>query len=180
MKRTIAEANDDVILRELHDSDLENLVIYANNEKVSVNLCDGFPNPYTIDCARNFKQMIDAQNPKTIFAIEFQGSYVGNVSLTMGTDVYRKSAEIGYFIGEPFWNKGIATKAVNLITEWGFINLDIVRIHTGVFEYNKASQRVLEKCGYVKEATFRKSVFKNNKIYDEIKYAKLKEHGNRF
>ena len=71
--------------------------------------------------------MIDSQTQKTFFAIEYMNNYVGNISLSLGTDVYRKSAEIGYFIGEPFWNKGIATKAVNLITEWGFKQLDIVR-----------------------------------------------------
>ena len=85
---------------------------------------------------------------KTIFAIEYQGEYVGNISLSVGTDIYRKSAEIGYFIGEPFWNKGIMTKAVNLITEYGFEKLSIIRIYTGIFDYNKSSQRVLEKCGF--------------------------------
>ncbi len=167
--------NGDVKLRELTDSDLVKLSEYANNEKVSVNLRDAFPKPYTLKDAENFKKMIDLQSPKTFFAIEFQGEYVGNISLSVRDDVYRKSAEIGYFVGEPFWNKGIATKAVSLITDWGFKSLDIIRIHTGVFEFNKSSQRVLEKCGYIKEAVFKKSVCKNNKIYDEIRYAKIKE-----
>jgi RimJ/RimL family protein N-acetyltransferase len=83
--------------------------------------------------------------------------------------------EIGYFIGEPFWNKGITTKAVNLMTDWGFKNLDIVRIYTGIFEFNKASQHVLEKCGYNKEAVFRNVICKNNRIFDEIRYAIVKE-----
>lgn len=164
-KITIVE-NEGVKLRELIDSDLAKLSEYANNEKVSVNLRDAFPKPYTLKDAENFKKMIDSQSPKTFFAIEFQGEYVGNISLSVGDDVYRKSAEIGYFVGEPFWNKGIATKAVSLITDWGFKSLDIIRIHTGVFEFNKSSQRVLEKCGYIKEAVFKKSVCKNNKIYD--------------
>ena len=175
MEKAIIGSDGDVVLRELMDSDLEKLAIYANNEKVSVNLRDGFPKPYTIDDAVNFKKMIDSQNPKTFFAIEYQNNYVGNISLSPGTDVYRKSAEIGYFIGEPFWNKGIVTKAVNVITEWGFSQLDIVRIYTGVFEYNQSSQRVLEKCGFVKEAVFKKSICKNNMIFDEIRFAKLKE-----
>jgi RimJ/RimL family protein N-acetyltransferase len=173
-KLIVAEIGD-VKIRELIDSDLEKLSEYANNEKVSINLRDAFPKPYTLKDAENFKKMIDSQNPKTFFAIEFQGEYVGNISLSVGGDVYRKSAEIGYFIGEPFWNKGIATKAVSLITNWGFENLDIVRIHTGIFEFNKSSQRVLEKCGYIKEAVFKKSVCKNSEIYDEIRYAKIKE-----
>ncbi|KOH47124.1 hypothetical protein NC99_00590 [Sunxiuqinia dokdonensis] len=156
------------------DTDLEKLSEYANNDKVSVNLRDAFPKPYTLSDAENFKKMIDSQNPKTFFAIEYQGNYVGNISLSIGEDVYKKSAEIGYFIGEQYWNKGIATKAVTLITDWGFNNLGIVRIHTGIFEFNKSSQRVLEKCGYTKEAIFKKSICKNNEIYDEIRYAKIK------
>ena len=175
MTKVVIGQDGDVILRELMDSDLEKLAFYANNEKVSDNLRDVFPKPYTIECARSFKEMIDAQTPKTSFAIEYQNNYVGNISLSVGTDVYRKSAEIGYFIGEPFWNKGIATKAVRLITQWGFSNLDIVRIFTGVFEYNLSSQRVLEKCGFIKEAIFKKSICKNNKIFDEIRFAKIKE-----
>jgi len=175
MEKTIIGIDGDVILREIMDTDLEKLALYANNEKVSINLRDGFPKPFTLENAKNFKKMVDAQNPKTIFAIEYQNNYAGNISLTPGTDVYRKSAEIGYFIGEPFWNKGIATKAVNLITKWGFSHLDIVRIYTGIFEYNHASQRVLEKCGFVKEAVFKKSICKNNQIYDEIRFALIKE-----
>lgn len=119
--------------------------------------------------------MINSQQPKTFFAIDYQNKFAGIISLSLGTDVYRKSAEIGYFIGEPFWNKGITTKAVNLITNLGFDNLDIVRIDTGVFDFNKVSQRVLEKCGYTKEVIFKKSMCKNNEIFDEIRYAKIKE-----
>jgi RimJ/RimL family protein N-acetyltransferase len=174
MEKIVIGRDGDVILRELMDFDLEKLVVYADNEKVSINLRDGFPKPYTIDSARNFKKMVDSQSPKTFFAIEYQNDYAGNISLSIGTDIYRKSAEIGYFIGEPFWNKGIATKAVNLITEWGFSQLDIVRIYTGVFDYNQASQRVLEKCGFVKEAVFRQSICKNDKMYNEIRYAKIR------
>ena len=118
--------------------------------------------------------MANSQNQATIFAIEYQGNYVGNISLVMGSDVNRQSAEIGYFIGEPFWNKGIATQAVNLITEFGFKELKIIRIHTGIFDYNKSSQRVLEKCGFTKEGVFQKAISKSGKIYDEIRYAKIK------
>jgi RimJ/RimL family protein N-acetyltransferase len=174
-KKVIIGVDGDVMLRELLDSDLELLSEYANNDKVSINLRDAFPHPYTLKDAENFKKAIDSQNPKTIFAIVYQDRYVGNISLSVGVDVYRKSAEIGYFIGEAFWNKGITTKAVNLITNWGFKNLDIVRIYTGIFEFNQSSQRVLEKCGYTKEAVFKKSICKNNEIFDEIRYAKIKE-----
>ena len=173
--KKIIATNGVITIRELTDSDLPKLTEYANNPKVAINLRDAFPNPYALEDAIRFKAAIDKQNPKTIFAIEFKGEYVGNISLSPGTDVYRKSAEIGYFIGEPFWNMGIMSKAVDLITEWGFKTLDIVRIYTGVFEFNKASQRVLEKCGFSKEAVLRKSICKYDLIYDEIRYAKIKE-----
>jgi len=174
MEKKVIGIDGEVALRELMDSDLEKLSLYANNEKVSINLRDGFPKPYTLESAKNFKKMVDSQSPKTFYAIEFQNEYVGNISLSLGADVYRKSAEIGYFIGEPFWNRGIATKAVNLMTTWGFGQLDIVRIYTGIFEYNLASQRVLEKCGFIREAQFLQAICKNDEIYNEIRYAKLR------
>ncbi len=170
----IIARNGDVALREIEESDIPKLAEYANNEKVSINLRDAFPNPYTIEDAKGFINMVSKQNPKTFFAIEYQGDYVGNISLLVGNDIYKNSAEIGYFIGEPFWNKGITTKAVNLVTDFGFDKLGIVRIHTGVFEFNKSSQRVLEKCGFEKEAVFKNAVTKQGKIYNEIRYAKLK------
>ena len=160
-------------LRPLRLSDAKRLADLANNEKISRNLRDGFPNPYTLADAQNFLSKFTNQDPVTFFGIEYNGEYVGNISVVPGQDVYRKSAEIGYFIGESYWNKGIVTTAVNLITEYGFKHLGIIRIHTGVFEYNTASMRVLEKCGYTKDCVFRKSVFKQNKIWDEVRYSKI-------
>lgn len=160
-------------LRPLHLSDAKRIAELADNEKISRNLRDVFPNPYTLADAENFLKKFTNQDPVTFFGIEYNGEYVGNISLVPGDDVYRKSAEIGYFIGEPYWNKGIVTTAVKLITEYGFNQLGFIRIHTGVFEYNPASMRVLEKCGYTKEGVFRKSVLKQNKIWDEVRYSKI-------
>ena len=162
-----------IVLRPLRLSDAKRLAELANNEKISCNLRDGFPHPYTLADAENFLEKFTNQDPVTFFGIDYDGEYVGNISLVPGQDVYRKSAEIGYFIGEPYWNKGIVTTAVNLITEYGFNHLDIIRIHTGVFEYNEASMHVLEKCGFVKEGVFKKSVFKQGKLWDEVRYAKI-------
>ena len=164
-----------IILRPLRQTDAERLAHLANNEKISRNLRDGFPNPYTLADAENFLKKFTNQDPVTFFGIDYDGEYVGNIGLVPGQDVYRKSAEIGYFIGEPYWNKGIVTTAVNLISEYGFNHLDIIRIHTGVFEYNPASMHVLEKCGFVKEGVFRKSVVKQGKLWDEVRYAKIKQ-----
>ena len=162
------------VLRPLRLRDAKRLAEIANNELISRNLRDGFPHPYTLEDAESFLQKFTNQNPVTFFGIDYNGEYVGNISLVTGQDVYRKSAEIGYFIGEPYWNKGIATAAVNLITVYGYNHLNIIRIHTGVFEYNTASIRVLENCGFVKEGVFRKSVFKQGKLWDEFRMAKLK------
>lgn len=161
-------------LRALRMSDKKRLAELANNEKIGPNLRDGFLYPYTEADAESFLEKFTNQDPVTYFAIEYKGEYVGNISLVPCQNIYRMSAEIGYFIGEPYWNKGIVTTAVNLIAEYGFKHLGIIRIHTGVFEYNAASQRVLEKCGFVKEGVFRKSVTKQGKMWDEVRYAKIK------
>lgn len=161
----------EVRLREFHPDDRFRLAVLASNEHIANNLRDGFPHPYTPYDAEQFIQKYMQMDPPQVFAIEFQGEYAGNIGLHKGADVYRKSAEIGYFLGEPYWNKGIMTRAVRLICEYGFREMDIVRIHTGVFEYNLASGRVLEKCGFLKEAVFTKAIFKNGEFWDEIRYA---------
>lgn len=162
-----------ILLRKLGPEDAPRMAELANNLKIAVNLRDGFPHPYTLADAEAFLEKYANLEPLSIFAIEYKGEYAGNISLMPGTDVYRKSAEIGYFLGEPFWNKGIMTRAVNLITEYGFRDLGLARIHTGIFEYNTASMRVLEKCRFVREGIFTKSVFKQGRLWDEIRFAKV-------
>jgi RimJ/RimL family protein N-acetyltransferase len=116
-----------------------------------------------------------ALKPVQLFAIEYNGVHVGNVGVHPMDDVYCKSAEIGYFLGEEYWNKGIMSRAVKLAVDYAFAELDVVRIFTGIFDYNTASGRVLEKCGFRKEAVFEKAVFKNGNFYDEIRYAIIKK-----
>ena len=165
--------NDSITLRGLLPTDAPGMAKLANNEKISRNLRDGFPHPYTLADAETFLAKFSNQDPVTFFAIEYNGEYAGNISLMPCQDVYRKSAEIGYFLGEPFWNKGIATVAVKLISDYGFRELGIVRIQTGIYEYNPASMRVLEKCGFIREGVFKKSVFKMNQLWDEVRYSKI-------
>ena len=162
-----------VSLRSFTLDDAAAMTALADNPLIAQNLRDGFPNPYTLQDAERFLKMATSMDPQSFFAIEYQGVYVGNISLMPGTDVYRKSAEIGYFIGEPYWGKGIATAAVKLIIDYGFKQLGLSRIHTGVYEYNPASMHVLEKCGFQKEGVFRKSVFKKGQLWDEVRYALL-------
>jgi len=168
-------AADNVTLREFNTDDKYRLAELANNPKISINLRDGFPNPYTVEDAENFLEKFANQESALVLAVEYNGVYVGNIGLHKGMDVYRKSAEIGYFLGEPYWNLGIMTKAVNLICDYGFKTMDIVRIHAGIFEFNPASMRVLEKCGFKREAIREKAVFKHGKVWNEMLYVKLIE-----
>ena len=161
-----------VTIRKFRRNDKFAMAEIANNERVAVNLRDAFPYPYSVEDAQKFISMSLRQKPYQVFAIEFEGEYVGNIGLHPQDDVYRKTAELGYFIGEPWWNRGIATRAVNLICEYGFRELDIIKIFSGVFSFNTASQRVLEKCGFGREAVLRNAVIKNGQIFDEIRYAK--------
>jgi [ribosomal protein S5]-alanine N-acetyltransferase len=158
----------------LQDHDTGPLAHLANNKNISDNLRDFFPYPYSTADAIFFIRLVKKEDPQMTFAITYQGQFCGVIGLIGQPDVYCKTAEIGYWLGEPFWNKGICTAAVKLVTDYGLKKLDFIRIHTGVFEYNIGSMRVLEKNGYKKEGIFEKSVFKNGKIWDEHRFAKTK------
>lgn len=163
-----------IILRPLNDNDSAELARLANNKKVWDNLRDFMPFPYSIEDAVFFINMVKEEKPAMTFAIEFDGHLSGVIGLVAQKDVYRKTAEIGYWIGEPYWNKGIATAAVKLITEYGLDQLDYVRIHTGVFEYNIGSMKVLEKNGYKNDGIFEKAILKNGQIWNEHRFSKTK------
>jgi RimJ/RimL family protein N-acetyltransferase len=168
---TLKMVSGNIRLRSLSMDDIPVLTQLANNKKIWVNLRDIFPHPYTEEDARIFIRRCMGENPKLTFAIEYQNSLTGVIGLVLQSDVYRFSAEIGYWIGEPYWNKGIATRAVNSLVDYGFQSLHLQRIFTGVFDHNKASQRVLEKCGFTLEGIASKAIFKNNRFLDEYKYA---------
>lgn len=147
----------------------------ANNKKIWDNLRDYFPHPYTIENAMDFINTIRADEPKHTFCIYYNNTLCGVIGLNKQLDVYSKSLEVGYWIGEPFWGKGIAREALRLITEYAFDELKIKRLHTGVYEHNLASMKVLESNGYEKEGVHRKAVYKNGQFIDEHRYAKVKK-----
>lgn len=161
-------------IRSLEVTDTSQLAKLANNKKIWDNLRDYIPYPYDKKDAESFIKLTKNEHPKQNFGIEYKGELCGVIGVNILNDVYRKTGEIGYWIGEPYWGKGIATKAIDLITSYGFDELNLVRIHAGVFEFNISSMKVLEKNGFKKEGVFRKAIFKNNKIYDEHRYCKLK------
>ena len=163
-----------VRLRGFSSLDGKLLATLCNNKNIWDNVRDLLPNPYSEQDAIEFIARCQKENPPGTFAIEYKGQLAGCVGLGLQNDVYKLTAEIGYWIGEPYWGLGIATKAVGLLTDYGFNQLGLVRIYSGVFDFNKASQRVLEKSGFKLEGIFEKSFIKNGKIGDEYRYTKLK------
>ncbi|MFY9597845.1 MAG: GNAT family protein [Dysgonamonadaceae bacterium] len=165
----------DLKLRPFKDSDKKKLAELCNNKNIWDNVRDYLPFPYTEKNAQEFIEHCQGENPQETFAIEYKGEIVGCIGLVKQTDVYKLTAEIGYWIGEPYWGLGIATNAVRLITDYGLNQLELVRIYAGVFDFNKASQKVLEKAGFKLECVFEKSVYKNETICDEYRYCLIKK-----
>jgi RimJ/RimL family protein N-acetyltransferase len=161
-------------LREWRKGDESSLVRHANNYKVWRNLRDRFPHPYTIADAEWWIGHAGGQTPVRSFAIVVDRAAVGGIGLEMNTDVYRRSAEIGYWLGEEYWGLGIATEAVLAVVDYGFQTFDIHRIFAGVFERNSASMRVLEKAGFKQEARLIKAITKEGQTMDEFIYAIVK------
>lgn len=162
-------------IRPLRYADSERLARLANNKKIWLKVRDMFPHPYTVADAEKFIDSVKQQDPQVTFAIEFDFKFVGAIGLVLQQDVYRFSAELGYWIGEPYWGQGIATKAVKLLCRYAFDNLKIEKLFAGVFEGNEGSKKVLEKCGFQLEGISQKAVFKDKKFLDEYRYGKVKE-----
>src|SRR5262245_48755961 len=161
-------------LREWRPGDEESLVRHANNRQIWRNLRDAFPHPYTTADAKRWIQTANPTSQVTNFAIVVDGAAVGAIGLMLRDDVFRRSAEIGYWLGEEFWSRGIVTEAVLAVTDYAFANFDICRIYAGVFEGNPASARVLEKVGYKFEGRMSKSVTKDGETIDELIYATVR------
>lgn len=161
------------VLRPWRIEDSQSLCQYANNSRVSENLRDIFPFPYNIKDAEFFINNIASATNNLILAIEVEGKAVGSIGILPQTDIYRKNAELGYWLGEPFWGRGITTEAVMAIVDYSFQYFDIQRIYATVFERNLASIRVLEKCGFTREAVHSKAVVKGGVVMDEYLYVKV-------
>lgn len=156
------------------EGDAKALVKYANNEKIWLNLRDSFPHPYTLENARAFLKLAADQQPATFFALANSQEAIGAIGISLHQDVHRLTAELGYWLGESFWGKGIMTEAVQLFTEEVFKLFNLVRIYAEPFAYNQASCRVLEKAGFLFEGRLRCSAIKNQHIVDQLLYAKVR------
>ncbi len=155
--------------------DRESLVRHANNRNVWINLRNRFPYPYTNADAENFFSIVVGHEPETSFAIEVNGQAVGGIGFSPLVDEEYRSAEIGYWLGEEFWGRGITTEVLIAVTEYAFSHFDLSRLFAHVFEWNVASARVLEKAGYQFEGRLRKSVTKDYQTIDRLLYAKVRD-----
>ncbi len=158
-------------LRPWNDNDLDSLVKYANNPGIAKNMTNKFPHPYTVEAGKSFLKMATSGSPTNIFAIDINGEAVGGIGIHPQDDIHCKNAELGYWIGEPFWGKGIISKAIPQILNYGFKTFDINRIFARPFHTNIGSQKVLEKAGFKLEAKIEKSLFKHGEYLDELIYA---------
>ena len=152
-------------------SDAESLLRHANNRNIWLNLRDAFPHPYTKHDARAYIRSVRERTPETTFAIAVDDEAVGSVGFVLRTDVERVSAEIGYWLAEPLWGRGITTEALTALTQYAIGTHGLTRIYALPFAWNLASCRVLEKAGYVLEARLRRSAIKDGLITDQMQYA---------
>jgi RimJ/RimL family protein N-acetyltransferase len=164
-------ALDRSVVRSWEAADVASLVTHANNRKVWLNLRDRFPHPYTMHDGRTFLRTVRKALPETSFAIEVDGVAAGGIGFLLQQDVDRMSSEIGYWLGEHFWGRGIVTEALAAVTAYAIEHHGLTRLFAVPFAYNAASCRVLEKAGYVLEARLRRSAIKDGTIVDQFQYA---------
>ncbi len=162
-------------IRDWVEGDAYSLVRYANNRRVAKWLRDRFPYPYTEADAQAFLAAVATLNLRTTFAIATDEEAIGGIGLEFGADIHRFTAELGYWLGEPFWGRGIMTDAVRRLTAWAFENFEVHRIYASVFAGNQASARVLEKAGFQREGHLRASVFKEGRVMDQFLYARIND-----
>lgn len=165
---------DGYALREWKMSDAASLAENINNKKIWDNIRDALPFPYTLDDAKAFISFTKKTPYPQNFAIVVEGKAVGCVGISPCTDVERISAEVGYWLGEPYWGRGITSDAVKAIAGYTFKHTDIIRLYAAVYEYNHASMRVLEKAGFTRLCTLHKAAIKNGVILDMPYYELVK------
>ena len=164
---------NDILLRPWQREDAAALAAVANDKHIWNNVRDQLPHPYTIADAVQWITYCKTQEPPVNFAVVYKGKVAGSIGCVPQKDVYRRNMEIGYFVGEQFKGKGIATEAVKILVEYITERFDVVRIYAKVFEHNKASMKVLQKNGFILENIHRKGALKNNRLTDEYMWVKF-------
>jgi len=158
-------------LRPWAPEDLGSLIKFGNNPNIAKNMSGQFPHPYTEEKGKAFIEHATRNDPPNILAIEVNGQAAGGIGIHPQPDIYCKNAEMGYWLAEPYWGQGIITRAIPQMVSYAFEHWDINRIFARPFGTNLASQRALEKAGFVLEARLEKTFFKNGEYLDELIYA---------
>ena len=159
-------------IRDWRIDDASSLAKHANNRRVSINLRDRFAFPYGIEDAESFIERTLRDQPEKNFCIEINGTAVGGIGVHVGEDIFRHTAEIGYWLGEEFWGRGVMSEAVAAFTHYCFKEFSLHRIFAKAFSNNPASARVLEKAGFAFEGRLHKNIVKDGKILDSLLYAR--------
>ena len=159
-------AKTNFVLRTWQEDDYPSLARYANNINIWNNVRDAFPHPYTEDDAKAYIKYVTAMPFTENMTIEVNGEACGGIGFIPLSDVERFSAELGYWIGEPYWGRGIVSDAVSAFIHYVFTETEIIRLFASVFEYNPASMKVLEKNGFRKVGIMNKAAIKNGKLID--------------
>jgi len=162
-------------LRPWRAGDEANLVGCGNDRAVWRNMTSRFPHPYTLDDAHAWLAIANTR-PENVrnFAIEVDGRAVGGVGFRRETDLHTRTAEIGYWLGQPFWGRGLAPAALRLTTDFAFASYDFVRLQAGVMSWNPRSSRVAEKAGYALEARLKQHVFKDGELCDVLVHVRFR------
>lgn len=175
-RRFVGRVKQVINLREYRDSDVKRLQSLANNENVAKYMTSVFPSPYTHDDAQWW--LSTGCKSGIVRAIEYDGEFVGSVGGNVKTDERSRTAAVGYWIGEPYWGKGIASAALKLFSQQLFASTNLLRLEASICGPNSASMRTAEKAGFEKEAVLRNALFMNDTVYDEHIYSMLSENAN--
>ena len=159
------------IIRSWQQSDEKALAQHANNKDIWLNLRDHFPHPYTQADAQRWLESVVGACPETSFAITVEGDAVGAIGLVLHEDVERCSAEVGYWLSQKHWGRGIITTALKAFTDYAFATFELTRLYAVPFIHNRASIKVLEKAGYQREGVMRRSAIKDGQVVDQALYA---------
>jgi ribosomal-protein-alanine N-acetyltransferase len=158
-------------VRSYRFDDAESLALNANNRAISKNMRDGFPYPYSLENGRTFIEHSLALTPETNFAICVDDKAVGGIGFVLHSDIERISAEIGYWLGESYWGRGIVSEALKAVTEYAIQTHNLRRVFAVPFAHNRGSARVLEKAGFTLEGRMRSSAIKDGEVLDQLLYA---------
>ncbi len=163
------------VLRSFKMEDAPALAEGANNRKIWLNLRDRMSHPYSLADAETYLNRVTKDENARVACIEIDGKAAGGIGLHPGEDVHRRTAELGYWLAESYWGRGIATAAARAFVEYGFANIPLDRIYASAYAHNSASVRVLEKCGFQFEGRMRRNVIKDGVVLDSLLYARVRD-----